>query len=154
MGLPAAIHVAGLVEGWIAVGQTLGASLTDVVQGLMMVVALVELVMSQALLRPLIADLVLAAALATFMSTFSSQLIVCSSALVEDIFTVERVRVTTSLLRSANRSRSRHEAWDAAQSSCRRISTTALCRHSRIRLTSGPRQKPEMKLIRAHLTLT
>src|SRR5690625_3639643 len=48
----------------------------------------VVLVMSQALLHPLIAGLVLAAVLAAIMSTFSSQLIVCSSALVEDIYTV------------------------------------------------------------------
>lgn len=50
----------------------------------------VVLLMSQALLHPLIAGLVLAAVLAAIMSTFSSQLIVCSSALVEDIFTVVR----------------------------------------------------------------
>lgn len=48
----------------------------------------ITLVMSQALLHPLIAGLVLAAVLAAIMSTFSSQLIVCSSALVEDIYTV------------------------------------------------------------------
>lgn len=50
----------------------------------------VVLLMSQALLHPLNAGLVLAAVLAAIMSTFSSQLIVCSSALVEDIFTVVR----------------------------------------------------------------
>lgn len=46
----------------------------------------VLLMMAQALLHPLIAGLVLAAVLAAIMSTFSSQLIVCSSALVEDIY--------------------------------------------------------------------
>ncbi len=48
----------------------------------------IVLLMSQALLHPLVAGLVLAAVLAAIMSTFSSQLIVCSSALVEDIFKV------------------------------------------------------------------
>lgn len=42
--------------------------------------------MSQLLLHPLIAGLVLAAVLAAIMSTFSSQLIVSSSALVEDVY--------------------------------------------------------------------
>lgn len=50
----------------------------------------VVLMMSQALLHPLVAGLVLAAVLAAIMSTFSSQLIVCSSALVEDIYKVLR----------------------------------------------------------------
>jgi sodium/proline symporter len=50
----------------------------------------VVLLMSQTLLHPLIAGLVLAAVLAAIMSTFSSQLIVCSSALVEDIYRVLR----------------------------------------------------------------
>lgn len=48
----------------------------------------VVLLMSQLLLHPLIAGLVLAAVLAAIMSTFSSQLIVCSSALIEDIYKV------------------------------------------------------------------
>ncbi|HMS35645.1 MAG TPA: sodium:proline symporter, partial [Arachnia sp.] len=48
----------------------------------------VVLLMSQTLLHPLVAGLVLAAVLAAIMSTFSSQLIVCSSALVEDIYKV------------------------------------------------------------------
>jgi len=48
----------------------------------------VLLVMSQTLLHPLVAGLVLAAVLAAIMSTFSSQLIVCSSALVEDLYKV------------------------------------------------------------------
>ncbi|MGO3146496.1 MAG: sodium/proline symporter PutP [Leucobacter sp.] len=48
----------------------------------------IVLVLSQALLHPLVAGLVLAAVLAAIMSTFSSQLIVCSSALVEDIYKV------------------------------------------------------------------
>lgn len=50
----------------------------------------VLLMMSQTLLHPLIAGLVLAAVLAAIMSTFSSQLIVCSSALVEDLYKVVR----------------------------------------------------------------
>jgi sodium/proline symporter len=50
----------------------------------------IVLMMSQALLHPLVAGLVLAAVLAAIMSTFSSQLIVCSSALVEDIYKVIR----------------------------------------------------------------
>ncbi|WP_298041582.1 sodium/proline symporter PutP, partial [uncultured Microbacterium sp.] len=48
----------------------------------------VVLVMSQTLLHPFIAGLVLAAVLAAIMSTVSSQLIVCSSALVEDLYKV------------------------------------------------------------------
>ena len=50
----------------------------------------VVLVMSQTLLNPFVAGLVLAAVLAAIMSTISSQLIVCSSALVEDIYKVMR----------------------------------------------------------------
>lgn len=48
----------------------------------------IVLVMAQTLLHPLVAGLVLAAVLAAIMSTFSSQLIVCSSALVEDLYKV------------------------------------------------------------------
>lgn len=48
----------------------------------------VVLIMAQTLLHPLIAGLVLAAVLAAIMSTVSSQLIVCSSALVEDLYKV------------------------------------------------------------------
>lgn len=50
----------------------------------------VVLLMSQTLLHPLVAGLVLAAVLAAIMSTLSSQLIVCSSALVEDIYKLAR----------------------------------------------------------------
>ncbi|WP_406247305.1 sodium/proline symporter PutP [Microbacterium sp. M] len=50
----------------------------------------VVLVMSQTLLHPFVAGLVLAAVLAAIMSTISSQLIVCSSALVEDLYKVMR----------------------------------------------------------------
>ncbi|MGJ0203990.1 sodium/proline symporter PutP [Leucobacter sp. gxy201] len=50
----------------------------------------VLLMMSQTLLHPLVSGLVLAAVLAAIMSTFSSQLIVCSSALVEDLYKVVR----------------------------------------------------------------
>ncbi len=46
----------------------------------------VFLVMSQVLFHPFVAGLVLAAVLAAVMSTISSQLIVCSSALVEDLY--------------------------------------------------------------------
>ena len=42
--------------------------------------------LSQILFHPLIAGLILAAVLAAIMSTLSSQLIVCSSALVEDLY--------------------------------------------------------------------
>lgn len=46
----------------------------------------VFLVLSQLLFHPFIAGLVLAAVLAAIMSTVSSQLIVCSSALIEDLY--------------------------------------------------------------------
>ncbi|WP_224393126.1 sodium/proline symporter PutP [Pseudonocardia sp. ICBG1293] len=49
---------------------------------------LVVLAMSQALLNPLVVGFVFAAVLAAIMSTVSSQLIVCSSAFVEDLYTV------------------------------------------------------------------
>lgn len=50
----------------------------------------VVLVMSQTLLNPFVAGLILAAVLAAIMSTISSQLVVCSSALVEDLYKVVR----------------------------------------------------------------
>lgn len=50
----------------------------------------VVLLMSQVLLHPLVAGFVLAAVLAAIMSTLSSQLIVCSSALVEDLYRLAR----------------------------------------------------------------
>lgn len=50
----------------------------------------VVLLMSQVLLHPLVAGFVLAAVLAAIMSTLSSQLIVCSSALVEDLYRIMR----------------------------------------------------------------
>ncbi|UNK72622.1 sodium/proline symporter PutP [Microbacterium sp. H1-D42] len=53
----------------------------------------VVLVMAQTLLHPFVAGLVLAAVLAAIMSTISSQLIVSSSALVEDLFKVFRADV-------------------------------------------------------------
>lgn len=46
----------------------------------------VVLLISQVLLHPLVAGFVLASVLAAIMSTLSSQLIVCSSALVEDMY--------------------------------------------------------------------
>lgn len=48
----------------------------------------VFLALSQILFHPFIAGLVLAAVLAAIMSTISSQLIVCSSALVEDLYKI------------------------------------------------------------------
>lgn len=48
----------------------------------------VTLRLSQILMHPLVAGFVLAAVLAAIMSTVSSQLIVCSSALVEDLYRV------------------------------------------------------------------
>ncbi|RIK16831.1 MAG: sodium/proline symporter PutP [Acidobacteria bacterium] len=48
----------------------------------------VFLVLSQIFFHPLIAGLVLAAVLAAIMSTMSSQLVVCSSALVEDLYNI------------------------------------------------------------------
>ncbi|MFD2758685.1 sodium/proline symporter PutP [Gulosibacter faecalis] len=53
----------------------------------------VVLLLSQVLLHPLVAGLVLAAVLAAIMSTLSSQLIVCSSALVEDLYRAVRKEV-------------------------------------------------------------
>ncbi|RMI14337.1 sodium/proline symporter PutP [Cellulomonas triticagri] len=46
----------------------------------------VVLHLSQVLMHPLVSGLVLAAVLAAIMSTISSQLVVCSSALVEDLY--------------------------------------------------------------------
>ncbi|WP_433875623.1 sodium/proline symporter PutP [Sinomonas atrocyanea] len=48
----------------------------------------VFLILSQIFFHPFIAGLVLAAVLAAIMSTMSSQLIVCSSALVEDLYNI------------------------------------------------------------------
>jgi sodium/proline symporter len=48
----------------------------------------VFLLLSQILFHPFVAGLVLAAVLAAIMSTVSSQLIVCSSALVEDLYKI------------------------------------------------------------------
>lgn len=48
----------------------------------------VFLLLSQIFFHPLIAGLVLAAVLAAIMSTMSSQMIVCSSALVEDLYNI------------------------------------------------------------------
>lgn len=58
----------------------------------------VVLVMSQTLLHPFVAGLVLAAVLAAIMSTISSQLIVASSALVEDLFKVVKKDPSPKLL--------------------------------------------------------
>lgn len=58
----------------------------------------VVLVMAQTLLHPFIAGLVLAAVLAAIMSTISSQLIVASSALVEDLFKVAKKEPSPKLL--------------------------------------------------------
>lgn len=48
----------------------------------------VFLVLSQIFFHPLVAGFVLAAVLAAIMSTMSSQLVVCSSALVEDLYNI------------------------------------------------------------------
>lgn len=48
----------------------------------------VFLLLSQIFFHPLVAGLVLAAVLAAIMSTMSSQMIVCSSALVEDLYNI------------------------------------------------------------------
>jgi sodium/proline symporter len=58
----------------------------------------VVLVMSQTLLHPFVAGLILAAVLAAIMSTISSQLIVASSALVEDLFKVVKKEPSPKLL--------------------------------------------------------
>ncbi|WOC11187.1 sodium/proline symporter PutP [Gordonia sp. MP11Mi] len=52
----------------------------------------VFLALSQILFHPFIAGLVLAAVLAAIMSTISSQLIVCSSALIEDLYKLVAVK--------------------------------------------------------------
>ncbi len=59
----------------------------------------VFLQLSQILFHPFVAGLVLAAVLAAIMSTMSSQLIVCSSALVEDLAGLRKVKAspTTAL---------------------------------------------------------
>ncbi|PPF74723.1 MULTISPECIES: sodium/proline symporter PutP [unclassified Pseudoclavibacter] len=48
----------------------------------------VTLVMAQVMFHPIVSGFILAAVLAAIMSTMSSQLIVCSSALVEDLYMV------------------------------------------------------------------
>ncbi|WP_417509763.1 sodium/proline symporter PutP [Microbacterium sp.] len=58
----------------------------------------VVLVMSQTLLHPFVAGLVLAAVLAAIMSTISSQLIVASSAFVEDLFRLVKKEASPKLL--------------------------------------------------------
>jgi sodium/proline symporter len=54
----------------------------------------VFLLLSQILFHPFVAGLVLAAVLAAIMSTMSSQLVVCSSALVEDLYNIAGRRST------------------------------------------------------------
>ncbi|GAA5164361.1 sodium/proline symporter PutP [Ornithinimicrobium tianjinense] len=54
----------------------------------------VFLLLSQIFFHPLVAGLVLAAVLAAIMSTMSSQLVVCSSALVEDLYNLAGRRST------------------------------------------------------------
>ncbi|MFD2675138.1 sodium/proline symporter PutP [Gulosibacter bifidus] len=58
----------------------------------------VVLAMSQALFHPLVAGFVLAAVLAAIMSTISSQLIVTSSALVEDLYRIADKNVSEKKL--------------------------------------------------------
>lgn len=55
----------------------------------------VFLVLAQIMFHPFIAGIVLAAVLAAIMSTVSSQLIVCSSALVEDLYKIVMKRQAT-----------------------------------------------------------
>ncbi|PQZ87017.1 sodium/proline symporter PutP [Arthrobacter sp. MYb227] len=54
----------------------------------------VFLLLSQIFFHPFVAGLVLAAVLAAIMSTMSSQLIVCSSALVEDLYNIAGKKLT------------------------------------------------------------
>ncbi|MDO5744099.1 MAG: sodium/proline symporter PutP [Micrococcaceae bacterium] len=54
----------------------------------------VFLILSQIFFHPLVAGFVLAAVLAAIMSTMSSQLIVCSSALVEDLYNIAGRKLT------------------------------------------------------------
>src|SRR5690606_34652303 len=56
----------------------------------------VFLELTQILVHPFIAGLVLAAVLAAIMSTVSSQLIVCSSALIEDLYKIVMKRSLSS----------------------------------------------------------
>ncbi|MGM7667713.1 sodium/proline symporter PutP [Microbacterium sp. A93] len=63
----------------------------------------VVLVMAQTLLHPFVAGLVLAAVLAAIMSTISSQLIVASSALVEDLFKIVKKEPSPKLLMTLGR---------------------------------------------------
>ena len=58
----------------------------------------VFLLLSQIFFHPLVAGLVLAAVLAAIMSTMSSQMIVCSSALVEDLYNIMGRRSTPKKL--------------------------------------------------------
>lgn len=64
---------------------------------------LVVLAMGEALLHPLIVGFVFAAVLAAIMSTVSSQLIVCSSAFVEDLYKVFRPEAGQRMLLNLSR---------------------------------------------------
>jgi len=64
----------------------------------------VFLLLSQTFFHPLIAGLVLAAVLAAIMSTMSSQLIVCSSALVEDLYNITGRKASPKALVNLGRS--------------------------------------------------
>lgn len=66
----------------IAYVNRIGLDLSDAEQ--------IVLALSQALLHPLLVGAIFAAALAAIMSTVSSQLIVCSSAFVEDLYRIVR----------------------------------------------------------------
>ncbi|GIG26099.1 sodium/proline symporter PutP [Cellulomonas denverensis] len=81
MGLSLLGAVAGGLVGVAYIART-GTTLNDP--------EAVMLVMSQLLLHPLVGGFVLAAVVAAVMSTVSSQLIVCSSALVEDLYRIGR----------------------------------------------------------------
>ncbi|WP_454084623.1 sodium/proline symporter PutP [Georgenia sp. Marseille-Q6866] len=76
--------VGAVVTGLLGIAYVnrIGLDLSDAEQ--------IVLALSQALLHPLLVGAIFAAALAAIMSTVSSQLIVCSSAFVEDLYRIVR----------------------------------------------------------------
>ena len=63
----------------------------------------VFLLLSQIFFHPFVAGLVLAAVLAAIMSTMSSQLIVCSSALIEDLYNITGRKASPKMLITLSR---------------------------------------------------
>jgi len=63
----------------------------------------VFLLLSQIFFHPFVAGLVLAAVLAAIMSTMSSQLIVCSSALIEDLYNISGRKASPKMLITLSR---------------------------------------------------